>query len=111
MLGRVQPQKSFGDEALDLHVSDSHFLVEVSVLVDWAEFDGYWPMLYGTTGKPSSDPLVCFKCCCSNSGTTCPTPNAKCNARITCPSVAFSAFRWPTLFQTRPYSCAFASVC
>lgn len=61
MLGRIQPQKSFGDEALELHVSDSHFLMKVSGLVDWAAFDGYWPMLYGVTGKPSSDPLVCFK--------------------------------------------------
>jgi IS5 family transposase len=61
MLGRVQPQKSFGDEALELHVSDSHFLVKVAGLVDWAAFDSYWPRLYGTTGKPSSDPLVCFK--------------------------------------------------
>lgn len=61
MLGRVQPQKSFGDEALELHVSDSHFLVKVAGLVDWTAFDGYWPRLYGTTGKPSSDPLVCFK--------------------------------------------------
>lgn len=26
MLGRVRPQKSFGDEALELHVSDQHFL-------------------------------------------------------------------------------------
>lgn len=61
MLGRIQPQKSFGDEALELHVSDSHFLVKVSGLVDWSAFDGYWPTLYGTTGKPSHDPLVCFK--------------------------------------------------
>lgn len=61
MLGRVQPQKSFGDEALELHVSDNHFLVKVADLVDWAVFDQYWPRLYGTTGKPSSDPLVCFK--------------------------------------------------
>lgn len=61
MLGRVQPQKSFGDEALELHVPDSHFLVKVAGLVDWAAFDAYWPKLYGTTGKPSSDPLVCFK--------------------------------------------------
>jgi len=61
MLGRIQPQKSFGDEALDLHVSDSHFLVKVSSLIDWATFDAHWPALYSTTGKPSHDPLVCFK--------------------------------------------------
>lgn len=61
MLGRIQPQKSFGDEALDLHVSDSHFLVKVSGLIDWAAFDAHWPALYGITGKPSHDPLVCFK--------------------------------------------------
>jgi len=61
MLGRIQPQKSFGDEALDLHVSDSHFLVKVSGLIDWTAFDVHWPALYGTTGKPSHDPLVCFK--------------------------------------------------
>ncbi len=61
MLGRAQAQKSFGDEALELHVSDHHFLMKVSRLIDWAAFDGYWPTLYGTTGKPSSDPLVCFK--------------------------------------------------
>lgn len=61
MLGRVQPQKSFGDEALELHVSDSHFLVKVAGLVDWTAFDRHWPKLYGTTGKPSADPLVCFK--------------------------------------------------
>ena len=61
MLGRVQPQKSFGDEALEMHVSDQHFLMKVSGLVDWSAFDGYWPALYGVTGKPSSDPLVCFK--------------------------------------------------
>jgi IS5 family transposase len=61
MLGRVQPQKSFGDEALEMHVSDTHFLVKVDRLVDWSVFDAYWPKLYGTTGKPSSDPLVCFK--------------------------------------------------
>ncbi|MHB1077696.1 transposase [Thiobacillus sp.] len=58
LLGRVQPQKSFGDEALELHVSDQHFLMKVSGLVDWAALDGYWPTLYGTTGKPSRDPLV-----------------------------------------------------
>jgi IS5 family transposase len=61
MLGRVQPQKSFGDEALELHVSDSHFLVKVDRLVDWAAFEAFWPRLYGAVGKPSSDPLVCFK--------------------------------------------------
>ena len=61
MLNRLQPQKSFGDEALDLHVSDSHFLLKVDRLVDWAAFDAHWPGLYGTTGKPSHDPLVCFK--------------------------------------------------
>jgi IS5 family transposase len=61
MLGRIQPQKSFGDEALDLHVSDSHFLVKVTGLIDWTAFDAHWPALYGATGKPSHDPLVCFK--------------------------------------------------
>lgn len=61
MLGRVQPQKFFGDEALELHVSDRHFLMKVSGLVDWAAFDHYWPSLYGATGKRSHDPLVCFK--------------------------------------------------
>lgn len=61
MLGRAQPQKSFGDEALELHVSDSHFLVKVDRLVDWSAFEAFWPQLYGTVGKPSSDPLVCFK--------------------------------------------------
>lgn len=61
MLGRVQPQKSFGDEALELHVSDRHFLMKVSGLVDWAAFDHYWPGLYGATGNRSHDPLVCFK--------------------------------------------------
>ncbi|MFN3545831.1 MAG: transposase, partial [Thiobacillus sp.] len=61
MLARLQPQKSFGDEALDLHVSDSHFLLKVDRLVDWSAFDTHWPGLYGTTGKPSHDPLVCFK--------------------------------------------------
>lgn len=61
MLGRIQLQKSFGDEALDLHVSDSHFLLKVERLIDWTAFDAHWPVLYGTTGKPSHDPLVCFK--------------------------------------------------
>jgi IS5 family transposase len=61
MLGRVQPQKSFGDEALEPHVFDRHFLMKVSGLVDWPAFDHYWPSPYGVTGKPSSDPLVCFK--------------------------------------------------
>ncbi len=61
MLGRVQPQKSFGDEALELHVSDRHFLVRVAGLVDWTAFDAYWPRLYSATGKPSCDPLICFK--------------------------------------------------
>ena len=61
MLGRVRPQKSFGDEALELHVSDRHFLMKVSGLVDWAAFDHYWPGLYGATGNRSRDPLVCFK--------------------------------------------------
>ncbi len=61
LLGRIQPQKSFGDEALELHVSDKHFLVKVAGLVNWGAFDGYWPKLYGVTGKPSRDPLVCFK--------------------------------------------------
>lgn len=57
MLTRLQPQKSFGDGALDLHVSDSHFLLKV----DRSAYDVHWPGLYGTTGKPSHDPLVCFK--------------------------------------------------
>lgn len=61
MLGRIQPQKSFGDEALDLHVSDSHFLLKVERRIDWTAFDAHWPALYGTPGKPSHDPLVCFK--------------------------------------------------
>ncbi|MCX7627883.1 MAG: transposase [Methylophilaceae bacterium] len=61
MLGRVQPQKSFGDEALELHVSSDHFLVKVAGLVDWAAFDAYWPKLYGATGNSSCDALVCFK--------------------------------------------------
>ena len=61
MLNRLQPQKSFGDEALDLHVSDSHFLLKLDRLIDWKAFDPHWPGLYGTTGKPSHDPLVCFK--------------------------------------------------
>jgi hypothetical protein len=30
MLGRVQPQESFGDETLEMHVSDQHFLMKVS---------------------------------------------------------------------------------
>ena len=60
MLNRAQPQKSFGDEALHLHVSDSHFLVKVDRLVDWVAFDTYWPRLYSAVGKPSADPLVCF---------------------------------------------------
>lgn len=30
MLGRVHPQKYFGDEALELHVSDSHFFALLS---------------------------------------------------------------------------------
>ena len=29
--------------------------------VDWTAFDAYWPRLYGAVGKPSADPLVCFK--------------------------------------------------
>lgn len=34
MLGRVRPQESFGDEALEMHVSDQHFLMKISGLVD-----------------------------------------------------------------------------
>lgn len=44
-----------------MHVSEKHFLVNVDKLVDWAALDRFWPALYGKTGKPSSDPLVCFK--------------------------------------------------
>ncbi|SPF51399.1 Putative glycosyltransferases (modular protein) [Syntrophobacter sp. SbD1] len=60
-MGRVRPQKYLGEEAPELLVPDRHLLVKVAGLVDWGAFDGYWPRLYGTTGKPSFDPLVCFK--------------------------------------------------
>ncbi len=36
MVDRMQPQKSFGAEMLELRVSDRHFLMKVSGLVDWA---------------------------------------------------------------------------
>lgn len=61
MLSRVQAQKRFGDEALEMHVSDEHFLMQVERLMDWKRLDCFWPQLYSLVGAPSSDPLVCFK--------------------------------------------------
>ena len=51
MLGRVQAQKSFGDEALELHVSDRHFLMKASRPIDWAAS-------INTTNEPGPDPLA-----------------------------------------------------
>ncbi len=61
MPGRVEPRKQFGDELLELHVSDRHFLVNVTGFVDWAVFDAYWPTFHENTRTPSIEPLVCFK--------------------------------------------------
>ncbi len=61
MLDRGEPQKRFGDEALEPRVSDSHFPIKVAGLVDWPAFDAYWSPLYATTGKPSSHRLVRFE--------------------------------------------------
>jgi len=57
----MQSQQSFGDETRELHVSDRHILVKVEGLVDWTAFDASWPRLYSAVGKPSANPLVCFK--------------------------------------------------
>lgn len=58
MLGRIQPQKSFGDKALELHVCDRHFLVKVERLIDWTVLDVHWPDPYGRTGKPFHDTVA-----------------------------------------------------
>lgn len=52
MLSRVQPQKRFGDEALEKHVSDEHFLMQVERPMAWKELDRFWPCLYSTVGAP-----------------------------------------------------------
>ncbi|HSA99734.1 MAG TPA: hypothetical protein VLE49_03720 [Anaerolineales bacterium] len=43
---RVQPQKSFRDECMELRVSDDHFLPKINRPVDRAAFDRFWAGLY-----------------------------------------------------------------
>lgn len=61
MPNRVPPQNSFGDEALHLCAPDSHLLVKVDHLVDWATLDTYGSYSYGKVGKPSANLLARFK--------------------------------------------------
>lgn len=61
MRGRVQLQNYFGNNALELHITERHFLMKVAGLLDWAAFDRYWSELSESTGNLSIDPLICFK--------------------------------------------------
>jgi IS5 family transposase len=62
MLGKKQPQMSFGDLALDQRLSKKHFLRQIDAKIDWSPLEEPLKILYHPRlGRPSHPPLVLFK--------------------------------------------------
>jgi len=61
MKGEVNPQLSFGDEALWSRVPDDHVLVRLEREIDWQPLEQLLATAYPQVGRESVPPLVCFK--------------------------------------------------
>ncbi len=61
MKGEVNPQLSFGDEALWSRVQDDHVLVRLERELDWKPMEAALATAYAPVGRGSAPPLVCFK--------------------------------------------------
>ncbi len=62
MLGKKEPQMSFGDLELDQRLSKEHFLRQIDEKIDWRPLEEPLKALYHPRlGRPSHPPLVLFK--------------------------------------------------